>query len=33
MKLASFSTTAIPKIRIGIVQGNEILTLTLLQEH
>ena len=29
MKLASFSTTAIPKVRIGIVQGNEILDVDL----
>jgi 2-keto-4-pentenoate hydratase/2-oxohepta-3-ene-1,7-dioic acid hydratase in catechol pathway len=29
MKLASFSTTAIPKIRIGIVQGNEVIDVDL----
>jgi 2-keto-4-pentenoate hydratase/2-oxohepta-3-ene-1,7-dioic acid hydratase in catechol pathway len=29
MKLASFSTTAIPKIRIGIVQDNEIIDVDL----
>ena len=29
MKLASFSTTAIPKIRIGIVQNNELLDVDL----
>ena len=29
MKLASFSTTAIPKVRIGIVQDNEILDVDL----
>ena len=29
MKLASFSTAAIPKIRIGIVQDNEIIDVDL----
>ena len=29
MKLASFSTTAIPKVRIGIVQNNEIIDVDL----
>ena len=29
MKLASFSTTAIPKVRIGIVQDNEIIDIDL----
>ncbi len=29
MKLASFSTTAIPKIRIGIIQGNEVIDVDL----
>ncbi len=29
MKLASFSTTAIPKVRLGIVQGNEIIDVDL----
>src|SRR5438876_12311270 len=29
MKLASFSTTAIPKIRIGIVQDNDIIDVDL----
>ena len=29
MKLASFSTTAIPKVRIGIVQDNEIIDVDL----
>jgi len=29
MKLASFSTTAIPKVRIGIVQGNEVIDVDL----